>query len=213
MSAYQNSNQTNFKGNFFSMTFFLTPTNSFPFVYSIHRFFDEMELCLMCRCLHHYIDVPVFIILKMFECGGTSIHHRVWKKKKEKHRIFKKGKPNTEYSKTPRKAEFWTKSNIFWVGSSNDAKSGVSFGVCENQDSLFSTVEFQKLKSVKRYDLVVCQAVIIATTTKYEHTLMKLTQMVELRLIVSKFSQFRKLYCIIIWDKPDCIVESMDKTT
>lgn len=57
------------------------------------------------------------------------------------------------------------------MACSNDAKSGVSFGVYENQDSLFSTVEFQKLKSVKRYDFVVdlCQAVIIATT-KYEHT-------------------------------------------
>lgn len=97
------------------------------------------------------------------------------------------------------------------MACSNDAKSGVSFGVCENQDSLFSTVEFQKLKSVKRYDFVVdlCQAVIIATT-KYEHTY---ETYAKLRLIVSKFSQFRKLYCIIIWDKPDCIVESIDKTT
>lgn len=166
----------------------------------------------------------VSLFTPLYWCSGFHYIEDVWvrrnfsfiiasERKKEKHRIFKKGKPNTEYSKTPRKVEFWTKSNIFWVGSSNDAKSGVSFGVCENQDSLFSTVEFQKLKSVKRYDLVVCQAVIIATTTKYEHTLMKLTQMVELRLIVSKFSQFRKLYCIIIWDKPDCIVESMDKTT
>lgn len=128
--AIENVRVSKFQRPFFRWLFLAPQLTHFHLYIRSIDFFDEMELCLMCRCLHHHIDVPVFIILKMFEYGRTSIHHRIWEGKKYQKTEFllKKGSQTQSIA-------FWTKSNIFLVACNNDAKSGVSFGVCKNQDS------------------------------------------------------------------------------